>query len=200
MSEAVNVVDVAVFYNAQVVLVRRGRDPDAGKWALPGGRIEPGEDVLHAARRELREETSIDAGILPMRAVGMFEGGRPEVTTRLFVFHFPRAISRNDLYVHGYLAPKNTNEVRSVRWAPLDELHALDLAFNHRDLIVHALAHYVSVGPQRENNDPDPPCLAIRVREGVYASVTRCGGRMRRTFDGMYSSGRACDMCFRRST
>jgi len=43
-----------------VVLVRRGRPPLKGQWSLPGGRVETGEGLGVALRRELREETGID--------------------------------------------------------------------------------------------------------------------------------------------
>ncbi|KDE21307.1 hydrolase [Acetobacter aceti 1023] len=41
------------------LLVRRANAPDAGLWGFPGGRIEAGETIFHAAERELLEETSL---------------------------------------------------------------------------------------------------------------------------------------------
>jgi ADP-ribose pyrophosphatase YjhB (NUDIX family) len=45
----------------RLLLVRRRNPPDAGKWGFPGGAQELGETVAEAARRELAEETGIDA-------------------------------------------------------------------------------------------------------------------------------------------
>jgi len=42
-----------------VVWIERGTPPSLGFWALPGGRIEPNEDPLEAARREVLEETEL---------------------------------------------------------------------------------------------------------------------------------------------
>jgi predicted NUDIX family NTP pyrophosphohydrolase len=63
----------------QVLLVHPGgpffRNKDQGGWSIPKGEIEPGEDLLQAAQREFKEETSLEpsgpfAALTPVKQSG----------------------------------------------------------------------------------------------------------------------------------
>src|ERR1700691_3393424 len=43
----------------RLLLIKRGHEPGAGLWSLPGGRIEPGETDEEAVVREILEETGL---------------------------------------------------------------------------------------------------------------------------------------------
>jgi ADP-ribose pyrophosphatase YjhB (NUDIX family) len=64
--------------SGRLLLIKRGHEPEAGRWSLPGGRIEPGESDQQALVREVREETGLE--VVPGRLIGTVErpwpGGR----------------------------------------------------------------------------------------------------------------------------
>jgi len=64
--------DAVWIRSGRVLLVRRGRAPFRGFWALPGGFVELRETVEEALVRELREETGLVGR--PVAIVGVYSG------------------------------------------------------------------------------------------------------------------------------
>ena len=59
MMQGFNVIWVSGKTGEKVLMCKRRKEPYKGLYNLVGGKIEPGEDGLSAAYRELREETGI---------------------------------------------------------------------------------------------------------------------------------------------
>lgn len=69
--QAIVVGVAAVIWNdqSQVLLIRRTKEPRIGQWSLPGGKVERGEALEAALRREIREETGLEIDILGLAGV-----------------------------------------------------------------------------------------------------------------------------------
>jgi 8-oxo-dGTP diphosphatase len=109
--------------DGRVMLARRARDPFAGKWDLPGGFLEEGEDPLECLQRELREEAGI--GLRDTEFVGIFMDRYGDGI---------RAVSTLNLYWSARIAdgePEPADDVAELRFFAPDELPEDELAFAH---------------------------------------------------------------------
>jgi len=62
MTQSIVVVGAALLSEGRLLAARRSAPPElAGRWELPGGKVEPGEVPEHALVRELREELGVTA-------------------------------------------------------------------------------------------------------------------------------------------
>lgn len=66
-----------VIKDNKVLLVRHTYGQFKGKWIIPGGHVEPGENIDDAVLREIKEETSIESrvkNIISIRSIVLPDG------------------------------------------------------------------------------------------------------------------------------
>jgi 8-oxo-dGTP diphosphatase len=114
----------------RVLLIQRKNEPFAGSWALPGGFVDEGERLGDAARRELREETGIDAEDMEQLYTSGNPGRDPRGWTVSVVYLIQTDPAR--------LKPQAADDAAAVGWYPLNELPVL--AFDHEMLLARARA------------------------------------------------------------
>src|ERR1043166_1408779 len=69
VASVVAIVRRKVGHNSQHLLIKRVKQPYAGKWGLIGGKWEFGESLAETIVREVKEETGIDSDFLDLRAI-----------------------------------------------------------------------------------------------------------------------------------
>jgi 8-oxo-dGTP diphosphatase len=115
--------DGVVIIDDQVVLIRRGKEPYKGYFALPGGIVEYGESIENCVVRELEEETGLRTEILDM--VGTYSD--PERDPRghfvSVVFHLAK--------IGGDI--ESGDDAAEVKLFPLDQLP--EMAFDHSQIL-----------------------------------------------------------------
>jgi NAD+ diphosphatase len=123
--------------DGRVMLSRRGIDPQAGMWDLPGGFVEEGEHPVDCLHRELREEAGI--GLRDTRFIGIFMDRYRYAEREFWTMN---------AYWSARIAdgtPEPADDVVELRFFAPDELPVEELAFEH-------LPHVISAW--RRNKDP----------------------------------------------
>lgn len=129
-SVAVDVVMMTLHQkDLQVLLVKRRSWPFEGMWAIPGGFVEIDESLEDAAKRELREETSVqDVYIEQLYTFG--NPGRDPRTRVITVVYFA-------LLDGEQLRIKAADDAADVGWFSVYDLPPL--AFDHGDILDYTL-------------------------------------------------------------
>lgn len=114
---------MVVIEDDRMLLVKRGREPGKGLWAVPGGKVEWGEEMKEAARREVLEETGLVVEIGDIVWVGEAIGDDHHLVLIDFA---ARAVG-------GTLAA--ADDAEDVRWVPIAEADQLPLTTTMYDLV-----------------------------------------------------------------
>lgn len=116
--------DCVVFDGSgRLLLIRRRHPPFAGQFALPGGFVDPGETTEAAARRELLEETGLQARDLQLVGVYSKPGRDPRGWT----------ISIAYLMTAGDAAPVAGDDAAAAEFR--SDWRELTLAFDHNEIV-----------------------------------------------------------------
>ena len=119
----------------RLLLIKRGHEPGAGLWSLPGGRIEPGETDAEALVREMREETGLEVEPGPLLGAVRRPAGNDDV---IDIRDYAATVTG------GTLIPGD--DAADARWVSAADLGSLAIT----EGLVEALADWgVPVGERR---------------------------------------------------
>ena len=141
-------VDIVIFTIQQkelrVLLVKRGIEPFAGQFAIPGGFVLDDESLDQAALRELKEET----GVADVYLEQLYSFGDPERDPRGRVI----SVAYFALIAADHANVAAGSDAAEAAWWPVDKLP--ELAFDHRRILEYSLERlrnkleYTTVGFQ----------------------------------------------------
>ncbi|HEX9975951.1 MAG TPA: NUDIX hydrolase [Dehalococcoidales bacterium] len=114
-------VSAVVLKEGRMLLVKRSKEPSKGKWSIPGGRLELGEAINEAAKREVLEECSIEIEIERVLEVTDNIMRDEEGRTR---YHFV-LIDLLARYTGG--EARAQSDAEECRWVTTEELAGLDM-------------------------------------------------------------------------
>jgi mutator protein MutT len=111
-------VGAIVVHDGELLMVRRAHDPAKGLWSLPGGRVESGEYIADAIKREVKEETGLDVDVHDL--VGIFEVmGDAKWKTHYVILDYA-AVPVGDT------EPRAAGDASEARWVPFDQIEKLE--------------------------------------------------------------------------
>jgi ADP-ribose pyrophosphatase len=122
-------VGAVVMHQNRILLIRRGKEPARGEWAIPGGRVELGETMREALAREVMEETCVSIRVGEL--VYFFETIQPDLDGRIR-FHYTIFD-----FMAEYLAgePNPRDDAIDARWVSAADTDTCNLNIKTRDLL-----------------------------------------------------------------
>ena len=115
--------------SVKVLLIKRGQDPFAGKWAVPGGFLEMDEDLVVSASRELYEETGLNG--IKLKELATFGKPGRDPRGRLITVVFWGYCKLAEFVTQ----TRAGDDAALATWFELDKIDELDFAFDHKEMV-----------------------------------------------------------------
>lgn len=126
---AIGVGGVVFNKKREVLLICRNKEPALGQWSIPGGCLDPGESLVDACRREIREETGMEVKVKNIVAV---------VERRFENFHYIIIDFFAEMEPGCIHQPIAQTDVSEAKWILMDELSNLNLVEGLEEIIRRA--------------------------------------------------------------
>lgn len=126
------VVDVIIEQESTVLFAKRKKEPFKGCPGLPGGFVNIGETIEEAARREVKEETSLDIELTDI--LGVYSDPKRDPRGHIISTVFIGQAPPNENAKNKAIAQDNVSE---IEWIDLQMVDNKSLAFDHRNILSH---------------------------------------------------------------
>ncbi|WP_427052360.1 NUDIX hydrolase [Paenibacillus sp. TC-CSREp1] len=126
---------VSILHKGKVLIIKENKPSVQNKWNFPSGRVEYGETIMDAARREAREETGYDVKLTAATGVYNFISSLQQ---QVVLFHFLGEIIGGSLKL-------NAAEIADAKWiTPVELFNSESLELRDRDVMKQITGNMIS--------------------------------------------------------
>lgn len=119
-------IDAVIIKNNEILLIQRGVEPNKGYWGTPGGYVDWNESTEETVKREVKEETNLEA--TSIKLVGVYSDPKR---------HPKQVINLVYLVTIADGEAKHGDDAMDLKWFPLDALPD-PMALDHKQNIEDA--------------------------------------------------------------
>src|SRR6187402_901116 len=123
-------VDTIIQDDSKVLFIKRVKDPFKGKMVFPGGFIKKGETVEEAAKREVKEETSLDIELDHILGVYSDPSRDPRghIMSTVFIGKISDKSDKKE--------PIAGDDAAKTKWVDLESMEEETLGFDHLKILM----------------------------------------------------------------
>ena len=119
-------VGAIIIHNGKILLEKRRNDPGKGKWSVPGGLVELGENIEETVLREVKEETNLEVEnpqhVDVVTHISLDKNGK--IKYHFVIIDYLVKVKRGTL--------KAASDAEKLQWVPFDDVEKYNLTESFR--------------------------------------------------------------------